>query len=103
MNQTPTVPAIPIVPATIPEVLHFQPDGTGAGLYTEAIDLQQIGRLEMSRASTIEFNLENQQWEVFDFTGHRLFADASREVCLRWERGYFNQPSNQQHEPLTHP
>ena len=79
----------------IPEVLHFQPDGTGAGLYTEAIDLQQIGRLEMSRASNIEFNPESQQWEVFDFTGHRLFSDTSREVCLRWERRHFNQPDQQ--------
>jgi hypothetical protein len=95
MNQTPTVPE---PPATIPEVIHFQPDGTGAGLYTEAIDLKQIGRLEMSRASQIEFNPESQQWEVFDFTGHLLFADASRGACLRWERGYFNQPSNQKHE-----
>ena len=79
----------------IPEVLHFQPDGTGAGLYTEAIDLQQIGRLELSRASNIEFNPDSQQWEVFDYSGRKVFADPSREVCLRWERGYFNQPNQQ--------
>ena len=76
----------------IPEVLHFQPDGTGAGLYTEVIDLQQIGALDVSRASEIEFNPDTQQWEVFDYTGVRVFTDPSREACLRWEREYFNQP-----------
>ena len=76
----------------IPEVLHFQPDGTGAGLYTEAIDLQQIGVLDVSRASEIEFNSDTQQWEVFDYTGVRVFADPSRETCLHWEREYFNHP-----------
>lgn len=74
------------------EVLHFQPDGTGAGLYTEAIDLQQIGVLDVSRASEIEFNPDTQQWEVFDYTGVRVFTDPSREACLRWEREYFNHP-----------
>ena len=78
----------------VPDVLHFAPDGTGAGLYTEVIDLQQIGRLDMSRASHIEFNSESQQWEVYDFTGHWLFADPSREACLHWERRHFNQTSS---------
>ena len=75
----------------IPEVLHFHPDGTGAGLYTAAIDLQQIGVLDVSRASEIEFIPDTQQWEVFDYTGVRVFTDPSREPCLRWEREYFNQ------------
>ena len=83
---------IPDIP--IPEVLHFQPDGTGAGLYTEAIDLQQIGVLEICRASTIEFNPDTQQWEVFDYTGTQVFTDPSREACLRWERRHFNEPNH---------
>ena len=81
-------------PIPVPDVLHFAPDGTGAGLYTEVIDLQQIGRLDMSRASHIEFNAESPQWEVYDFTGHWLFTDPSREACLHWERRHFNQPSS---------
>ena len=80
-------------PAPLPEVIHFQPDGTGAGLYTELIDLREIGVLDVSRASNVEFNIEFQQWEVFDFTGHVVFTHPSREECLRWERIHFNEAS----------
>lgn len=83
-------------PATLPEVLHFQPDGTGAGLYTEIIDLRELGVLDVSRASHVEFDIKSQQWEVRDFTGHVIFTDPSREVCLLRERETFNQstPTN---------
>ncbi|MCB1064705.1 MAG: hypothetical protein KDN20_17525 [Verrucomicrobiae bacterium] len=76
----------------IPEVLHFNPDGTGAGLYTEVIDLKEIGVLDVNRASNVEFNADTQQWEVFDFTGCRVFTDPARETCLLWERRFFNSP-----------
>jgi hypothetical protein len=85
----------------IPEVLHFQPDGTGAGLYTEVIDLKQIGVLDVNRASNVEFNPDTQQWEVFDYTGPRVFTDPSREACLRWERRHFNQSNPQTQSPST--
>ena len=80
-----------MITTPLPEVIHFNPDGTGAGLYTELIDLREIGSLEIVRASEIEFNETTQQWEVFDFTGSRVHSDPSREACLRWERQHFNQ------------
>jgi hypothetical protein len=80
-----------MITTPLPEVIHFNPDGTGAGLYTELIDLREIGSLEVVRASEIEFNDITQQWEVFDYTGTRVFTDPSREACLRWERQHFNQ------------
>ena len=86
--------------ATIPEVIHFQPDGTGCGLYTELIDLREIGTLDVSRASNIEFNTEFQQWDVFDFTGRVVFTDPSRAACLRWERIHFNESPT---TPTTNP
>ena len=85
----------------IPDVLHFNPDGTGAGLYTERIDLKQIGTLEVVRASEIEFNDATQQWEVFDYTGRKVHADPSREACLAWERQAFNQSAPNQPGPLV--
>jgi hypothetical protein len=88
-----------MIPSPLPEVIHFAPDGTGAGLYTELIDLREIGSLEVVRASEIEFNETTQQWEVFDYTGKQVFTDPSREACLRWERQHFNQshPSTPNH------
>lgn len=77
----------------IPEAIHFQPDGTGTGLYTEIIDLKEIGVLDVNRASNIEFNVKFQHWEVFDYTGHLVFTHPSREECLRWERLHFNDTS----------
>lgn len=76
--------------AAIPHVLYFAPDGTGAGLYTERVDLREIGRLDVCRATTVEFDDESQLWEVHDFTGHRLFQHPSRQTCLDWERRHFN-------------
>jgi len=69
-------------------VLTFDSDGLGHCLYTEAIDLQQIGSLEVSRASSIEFNNGSQQWEVKYLNENVLFSDPSRTRCLDWEREY---------------
>mgnify|MGYP001057883677 FL=1 len=80
-------------------MIHFAPDGSGAGLYTELIDLREIGSLEVVRASEIEFNETTQQWEVFDYNGSRVFTDPSRETCLRWERQHFNQSHHSHPNP----
>lgn len=71
-------------------VLTFSPDGTAQGLYTEAIELHELGRLSIRRATTIEFEDATQQWVVRDPTGAPLYQSPSRQSCLNWERGYFN-------------
>jgi hypothetical protein len=66
-------------------VLTFSTNGTGSCLYTELIDLHSIGRLEVSRATAIEFNNQTQHWEVKDRRGTSLFFARSRQACLSWE------------------
>ncbi|GAA5119350.1 hypothetical protein JIN84_21795 [Luteolibacter yonseiensis] len=68
-------------------LLRFHPDGRVGCLYTEAIDLRTLGKLEVSRATDIRFNDGTQQWEVRAAGDDRLLhSDPSREACLRWER-----------------
>ena len=68
-------------------ILRFDPGGHIGCLYTEAIDLRALGRLQVVRATDIRFNPATQQWDVHDAaTGRRLHSDPSREACLAWER-----------------
>lgn len=71
-------------------VLSFAPDGSGRCLYSELIDLKQIGPLRITRASQIEFNNEKQRWEVLNLKGRVLFFSRSRAVCLAWEQKHLN-------------
>jgi hypothetical protein len=65
--------------------LRIDPSAMVHCFYTEAIDLAQIGRLEVRRASTVEFNDNNQQWEVRNPAGLLLYSHPSRANCLAWE------------------
>jgi hypothetical protein len=71
--------------------LRFDPSGTGHAFFTEAIDLSAIGRLDIQRATTIEFHNGRQVWEVKDAHGQILFAHPSRSACLHWEHEHFNR------------
>jgi hypothetical protein len=67
--------------------LRFDPTGRIDCFYTEAIDLREIGKLKVVRATCIEFNSASQEWEVKAAgDGMLLFSHPSRETCLRWER-----------------
>ena len=70
----------------------FASDGTGSCLYTEQIDLSTLGTLEISRATTIEFNQPQQLWEVRNNDGELIYCNASRSNCLLWEQQHFNPP-----------
>ena len=79
--------------ASSPATLRFDQDGRVDCLYTEAIDLRALGRLEVVRATEIAFDPQEQRWEVRSaLYGGILFAHRSREVCLQWERDNL-QPS----------
>jgi hypothetical protein len=65
--------------------ISFTSDGTAHCLWTDAISLHDLGRLEITRASQIEFNDATQQWEVIDRRGRVRFFAKSRAACLEWE------------------
>ena len=71
--------------------LTFTQQGLAHGLYTEVIDLTQLGRLQVRRATTITFDNRRQVWRVKDRTGFALFTSPSREKCLEWEQAYFSR------------
>ena len=66
----------------------FAVESTARCLWTEAVPLHELGRLDLTRASTIEFHNDKQQWEVrlASNPGVVAFSDLSRDICLKWER-----------------
>ena len=80
--------------------LRIHPGGCVECLYTEAIDLRALGRLQVCRATDIRFNDQSQQWDVCcATTGRLLHSDPSRESCLIWERDNL-APSPQPDQPI---
>jgi hypothetical protein len=71
-------------------VLTFTPEGTVQCLWTEIVPLHELGRLEIQRASNVEFNSSRQHWEVHSRTGRLLYSHRSRTNCLAWEHSFFN-------------
>ncbi len=70
----------------------FAPDGTARCLWTEAVPLHELGRLEGQRASSVEFNASTQTWEVRLASNPEVvaFSHPSRGICLQWERNTIN-------------
>lgn len=82
--------------------LRVHPCGRVDCLYTEAIDLRALGRLEVFRATDIRFNERTQQWDVrCASTGQLLHSDPSREACLVWERENLAPPNPQVQRPAN--
>jgi len=81
-------------------ILRIHQSGRVDCLYTEAIDLRVLGRLEIIRATDIRFNAATQQWDVCcASTGRFLHSDPSRGACLVWERQNLAPPD----PPARHP
>ncbi len=71
--------------------LEVTPDGNIRCLYTDEIDLPQLGRLQVSRASHIEYDNRLHKWTVTSAkTGKRLHSSMTRESALEWERQYYS-------------
>lgn len=73
-----------------PVTLNITADGLVRCLWTEALELAALGRLQVDRAAAIEFDNEAQVWCVFNGYGQCLFSHPSRDECLRWERQHFS-------------
>jgi hypothetical protein len=69
-------------------VILFDAGGTARCLYSEMIDLRQLGRLHLRRATRIEFNERTQLWDVLPAkrASKALFSAATRRECLAWEQ-----------------
>jgi hypothetical protein len=66
--------------------ISFTPEGTVHCLWTEALPLHELGRLQVTRAGNVEFNNATQQWEVRDTRRKVRFIAKSRSSCLEWEQ-----------------
>jgi hypothetical protein len=73
---------------TTNHIITFATDGTARCLWTEAVPLQELGVLDVHRASQVEFNPSKQMWEVrlASNPGAVAFSHFSRAICLHWER-----------------
>jgi hypothetical protein len=56
------------------------------------VPLHELGRLDIQRASAVEFAPSKQRWEVRLASEPDVvaFSHPSREACLEWERNTIN-------------
>jgi len=71
----------------VESIIDFSEEGQGKCFYTEAFDLQSLGKIQCRRATYIEFNIHTQQWEVTDAENNKiLYSHPSRQACIEWEK-----------------
>lgn len=71
--------------------ISIESDGSIQTLWTDKLDLQDLGALSMRRASNIEFCPIGQDWAVFiGDSAIPYYRNRSREACIAWEIEYFN-------------
>ncbi len=72
-------------------ILLIDASGDVQCLYTELIPLGPLGRLQIRRASTVEFDNTRQGWTVTFPDGRHLEGFATRAAALEAERGVLNR------------
>lgn len=73
-------------------LLVFTDEGEVTCLWTDAIPLQELGKCEVTRASTVEFNGETGEWDV-RWAGDEskvVYSNPDRGACIAWEHREFN-------------
>lgn len=71
-------------------------DGVVETLYTDEIDLYEIGVVNnVRRASNVNFNEKEQIWEVVDaITGTIVYTNKNRASAIEWEIQNFSPGGN---------
>ncbi len=74
-------------------------EGNMHGLYTDDIDLFAVGRVvNVRKASNVEFNQDDQMWEVLSLEGEVLHQNVNRQAAIDWEIVQFS-PGSIYYEP----
>jgi hypothetical protein len=68
------------------------PDGRIRGLWTDDVQLGELGCLHVRRASHVEYDENLQRWTVrpVHAPGRVLHSSCSRAAALTWEHAYFS-------------
>jgi len=78
--------------------LEINDDGNLSGLYTDKINLFDIGRVtNVRKASNVEFCEQAQQWQVTSIDGKILYNHTNRQQAIEWEIVHFS-PGGQYYE-----
>ena len=72
-------------------VFEIDKEGNMHGLYTDQVDLFSVGRISnVRKASNVEFNSEEQTWEVTSLDGEVLYQNTNREKAIKKEIELFS-------------
>lgn len=71
-------------------------------LHDDSVNLAELGTIEMSRASHVEFDNEKQAWYVQSALTLKILKDdfPDRASALAWEKSYYS-PSGEGWAELT--
>ncbi len=70
-------------------------DGMARCIYDEALDLRELGRLQITRASHVEPDRDGFWWaDMGPVDGHVLGPFGSRSEAVGAERGWLAGPAN---------
>ncbi len=70
-------------------------DGTARCIYDEALDLRELGKLQITRASHVEPDRDGFWWADMGPSGGPLLGQfRSRAEALQAERGWLLEPVN---------